>query len=543
MKTSRLLIAATLASAFLASGCATDNFRKSREEATSASATANKAFSEIVPERKLNVVTENPGFWVSKKVVDSSHRRGELPEIFQSRFAMAYEPRATLRSIARTVSRATGLQVTFTQDAAASSATPIYNNSMKVEERLIDVLDQATQMADLSWRYINGGVEIFDTETRTFHIAAVPGTSEFTAKLGTKNTGGAGTSANQASQISSDSGQSLTIKNTIDFWKSVREEVQQQVGPRGKFVVSEASGIVTVTDSPRNLSRIEKYFKDMNSHRIRQVMVSVKLYSVTTSAKDNYSLDWSMIYKNLNQYAALGMRGANYATQAAFNPATGQITLARAAATGSTGLNFMILDDGTKRGGFYGSDVLLQAMSSQGAASLVTEAVAITTSGEPVPLNITKETSYLAAITTTAVSGGTSQSSLTPGVVTTGFSMNLLPKLMPNDGVSLQAAIDLSSLDRMAEITSSGQTIQIPEKSGRSFMQKVHLRSGQTLVIGGFQQTGNQFGTSGVGSVDMNPAGGSRTSDRSKTTLILTMTPIVVHPGDPDKPENMDVAK
>lgn len=543
MKTSRLLIAAALASAFLASGCATDNFRKSREEATAASATANKAFSEIVPERKLNVVTENPGFWVSKKVVDGSHRRGELPEIFQSRFAMAYEPRATLRSIARTVSRATGLQVTFTQDAATSAATPIYNNSMKVEERLIDVLDQATQLADLSWRYINGGVEIFDTETRTFHIAAVPGTSEFTAKLGAKNTGGAGTSANQASQISSDSGQSLTIKNAIDFWKSVREEVQQQVGPRGKFVVSEASGIVTVTDSPRNLSRIEKYFKDMNSHRIRQVMVSVKLYSVTTNAKDNYSLDWSMIYKNLNQYAALGMRGANYATQAAFNPTTGQITLARAAATGSTGLNFMILDDGTKRGGFYGSDVLLQAMSSQGAASLVTEAVAITTSGEPVPLNITKETSYLAAITTTAVSGGTSQSSLTPGVVTTGFSMNLLPKLMPNDGVSLQAAIDLSSLDRMAEITSSGQTIQIPEKSGRSFMQKVHLRSGQTLVIGGFQQTGNQFGTSGVGSVDMNPAGGSRTSDHTKTTLILTMTPIVVHPGDPDKPENMDVAK
>ena len=518
-------------SAAMLSGCATPNYLQSKQASTEGEAKTAKDFASVFPEKRAAAVTENNGFWISKHVLDpgsvkANAQKSNLPAAFSRNVSIVYEPRATARTVGRFIAQSTKMPVNFTDDALSAASAAIYNNSLRLDDRLTVLLDDVAQRADLSWRYINGGIEFYALETRVFEIAAVPGTSDFTATLGAKNasSGGSGSSGG----INSNSGQTLSIKNSIDFYKALREELGQII-PDKKFTLSDSKGTLIVTANPRVIRQVESYIKTINENRLRQVMVSVNVYSVTMDSSDSYGLDWSLVYKSLSQSAAIGLRSPGYATQTVFDPITGQVTLGAMASNGSTGMNMMILDNGTHTAGFSGSDMLLSALSKQGATKLITSVAAVTSSDESVPVNVTKETSYLASVSTTAVSGGVAQSSLTPGTITTGFSLNLLPKILANDSVYLQAAIDLSSLDGMALINSASMTIQVPEKSVRSFMQKVNMKSGQTLVIGGFQQVSNKFSSSGVGEPDVTVAGGSRSGATNRTTLILTLTPFIIN--------------
>src|SRR5690606_20954939 len=81
---------------------------------------------------------------------------------------------------------------------------------------------------------------------------------------------------------------------------------------------------------------------------------------------------------------------------------------------------------------------------------------------------------------------------LTPGVVTTGFSMSVTPHILDNHRVALQYTVTLSNLDNLATIESGGSSIQTPEVSTRSFLQRVAMPVGSTLVLAGFEQTRNR---------------------------------------------------
>jgi type IVB pilus formation R64 PilN family outer membrane protein len=106
--------------------------------------------------------------------------------------------------------------------------------------------------------------------------------------------------------------------------------------------------------------------------------------------------------------------------------------------------------------------------------------------------------------------------------------MNLLPYVLPDNNLLLQYSINLSSLLRLRQISSGGNTIESPDIDSSIFSQKVRLHSGETLVLSGFEQTVDNGTKQGVGNPNNIVLGGGMSTDNSHEVIVVLITPIVM---------------
>jgi MSHA biogenesis protein MshL len=121
---------------------------------------------------------------------------------------------------------------------------------------------------------------------------------------------------------------------------------------------------------------------------------------------------------------------------------------------------------------------------------------------------VVTEESYLAAVSTTNTTDVGTLQELTPGKVTTGFSMLAIPHIIDSSTVILQYSISLSSLDSIDDISSGDQRIQVPTVSTRSVLQRVRMPLGSTLVLAGYEEQADSYGE-GVGLFGWSRRGGT----------------------------------
>jgi type IVB pilus formation R64 PilN family outer membrane protein len=276
--------------------------------------------------------------------------------------------------------------------------------------------------------------------------------------------------------------------------------------------MASSTGTVTVTDRPEVLSRIGRYLDAENKKLTQQILLNVKVFSVTLTDKDSAGIDWNLAYKAAS--ATTGFKMSNGFT-------TGMDT---SAVTGNVG----VLD-----GAFAGSTAIIKALSQQGRVSVVTSPSVTTLNLQPVPVQVARQTGYVASISTTNTANIGSTSSITPGTVTTGFNMDLLPSVMPNKELLLKYSINISSLIRIRSVSGGGADdetashIEVPELDNRIFSQKVRLKSGSTLILSGFDQTSESGNKSGVGSSWNMLMGGGASRETNRDVIVVMITPII----------------
>lgn len=227
---------------------------------------------------------------------------------------------------------------------------------------------------------------------------------------------------------------------------------------------------------------------------------------MTLTDKDDLGIDWNLVYKAVNGKWGLGWKNVTQTDAAAVQ---GSVS---------------ILDTSSQ---WAGSNLLVKALAQQGRVSTITSPSVTTLNLQPVPVQVARQTSYLASIQTTNTADVGSTTSLTPGTVTSGFNMNLLPYVMPGKELLLRYSINLSALKQIRQVSSGDNTIEIPEVDNRIFSQMVKLRSGETLVLSGFEQSVDNGSKAGVGSASNWLMGGSLKRDNSKDVIVVLITPIV----------------
>ncbi|EQD67604.1 type IVB pilus formation outer membrane protein, R64 PilN family, partial [mine drainage metagenome] len=104
-------------------------------------------------------------------------------------------------------------------------------------------------------------------------------------------------------------------------------------------------------------------------------------------------------------------------------------------------------------------------LDTYGHVSLMTQGSGIALQGQPLPIEVTKTVGYLASAETTASTLVGQSTALTPGQVTTGFSMIVVPRILPGGSLAMQYAVDLSTLNSLTTINSGGESIQVPSVS------------------------------------------------------------------------------
>ena len=90
--------------------------------------------------------------------------------------------------------------------------------------------------------------------------------------------------------------------------------------------------------------------------------------------------------------------------------------------------------------------------------------------------------------------------------------------------------VDLLELEKVP-LTSEGQDsgyIQNPKIEERGFSQEVALKSGETLVLSGYERVDTQSSKHGLGTVNNNILGGDQLVDKTRTILVILLTPVVL---------------
>ena len=146
----------------------------------------------------------------------------------------------------------------------------------------------------------------------------------------------------------------------------------------------------------------------------------------------------------------------------------------------------------------------------------------------------TNTQSYLKQITpaiTTSTSGATvvGQPGLIPGEINTGFTMLLLPIVLDSNHVLMQCGINLSSLKELTTFSSGAgtaqQSLQQPNIATFTTQQKMLVKSGDTIVLSGFENESTETRESDFVRKTMP---GTKDNTRSKTTLVVLITPRLI---------------
>lgn len=438
-------------------------------------------------------------------------RRTPLPTTFQKAADLNRLQPVSISELASHITKVSGYRVVISPDVVADGTSSL--PEIMYSGSLAGLLDNATGSMNLSWRWNNERIEIFRYETKMFKINALAGTTDVnttldttsTSSVATSGSGGGGQQGNEGS-----SGQRTTIASNFDLWTDVTNVLKGILSDKGTLTIASSAGTISVRDTPMVLSQVEAQVREFNRIYSRQVKLNVEVYAVENSASDNYGTDFQLAWGQ-----AAGKYGISYT-----NNGTGS--------TGSgPGLSAVI-----NTGPFAGSRAIVQALTSIGNTTLLTSGSVSSLNGQSVPLNVSTEQAYLQSYSTTLTSGnsGNSTTTLTPGVVTGGFSMHFTPHVLEDSKVMLRYSIDLSSVDKIETFSApdGNSAIQLPTRSVRNFMQNVNVKSGQTLVLTGFQQTSDTTNNSGPFSSKAWFLGGKKNATKSTKTIVIVVTPYIV---------------
>ena len=409
-------------------------------------------------------------------------------------------------------------QNTDTGQASKSGVSNSVTMTINYHGAVRNLLDTIAGRFGLQWEIDEktGGILFYKVKTKIFALLANPGENENKSTITNKSDSGSlagssgGTSSSAGGETSSLGEQVSKFTSKVNLWNQTIKCITGMLSENGSVAPNESAGTVTVTDMPIVLEKVDEYLKSVNQKLSRQVAITVTVFSVAQKDGSNVSMSLAMALKNF---------GFNVATSG------GTPIAAAAGASSFTGVvqpNALKGQKGYKDwNGFQdvaaGSTVLFDALNQWGKTTVVTRQNLLTLHQQTMPVQVVKSVAYLAGSTSTLAANTGSSVSLTPGNVTTGFSLMLTPNILNNNSLILQYSLSLSTLDAINELTSGSSKIQLPEVSSRSFSQRVALRSGSTLIIGGFESD-TESSSKGYGILSF-----GRSAEKNRQVIVIAI--------------------
>ena len=435
---------------------------------------------------------------------------------------MAISEDAKLPDIIQEISDMTGITIRM-DDLKAENAIPEETVPVKYSGKLSGLLNYLSNRYGLYWRYKDDVITFYTQETRVFTVYALPTETSLQASMSgaTMSEGGGGNATS-----------SLSVSSDLKIWDSIEEGVKQVVGDNGKLSFSRVAGTVTVTASPYVVRKVAAYIANWNEKLSRQVAITVRIMQVTLNNQDNYGLDLNAAFKSSRISS------------------TFMSSIPEAGASAATGNLAMTL---LKPGKWSGSKAIINALSTQGKTQMVTSSSVTTLNNKVAPVQISTSKNYLKEITVTTSGSNDDRSTDTDYEVDTlnyGFTMEILPRILDHgrlivlfnlsitdflgfekvgtsdggNGSDSGSGSGSSSNDSESEVTN----LQLPTMQMRGFVQEIAMRSGQTLVLTGFEDLQESTITSGIGKPKMGLLGGTAYDTSDRRVLVITMTPEVL---------------
>lgn len=403
-----------------------------------------------------------------------------------------------------------------------SSAQFLQTLSVNYTGPLSGLLDIAANKLGVWWKMSDGRVIFYRTETKTFYLPAIAknssGSSLITANSGASSGASSGAPNSSSSNGSSagSGGTTSTSNYSVDVWSDL-EKVAKTVGGSAKIVVNASVGSLTVTGTPPQVRNVEEWAKSLSDNLSQQISITVHIYKVKTAKEDNYSWNPHVVFKPFGDKYGYILDG----------PQTPPVV------SGLAPLNLTanVLKTATGAASqFSGTQLAVEALSTLGQVSETLQQTVVTLNGQPAPLQVANQTSYLASTTQgapTTIGATPIPPTLTPGLLTTGFTAMFLPRIV-NGKILLAMNLTSSVLINMNSVSSGGSSIQTPNVDISTFQQSVTLTPGDSLFLTGLQKDAGSTNRSGVGTPNTFVLGGGDDSTTDKQLIAIVITAKVI---------------
>lgn len=379
---------------------------------------------------------------------------------------------------------------------------------------LSGLLDEVSSRFGIWWKYEKKEIYFYKYLTRTFVLYSLPTKPTLSVNIGGSSTG---TSGGGSSSLN------LSSSTQVELWANVEKSILSMIDKGSKLTMDPANGTISLTATPNDIRKVAKYINEQNNRLSRQVAISVKVLQVNIDDSDQYGLNLSAIFNDmqLDENGNYIGKGSNLGLSSVPGLGT-EVT---------ENLSMKVLT------GNWTVDAAIQALSRQGTTNLITSGTVTTLNNKPAPIQVIKKQNYISEITKTNSGGDASYYDISTETeeIETGFTLDVLPRILEHGRMLLMFNLTLSDLLSLEKVDlgggteeTEGQYIQNPIIESRGFTQEVALKSGETLVLTGYERVENEATKTGVGSATNSLLGGTAVATKTRSILVIMLTPVVL---------------
>ena len=375
---------------------------------------------------------------------------------------------------------------------------------------------------DLNYKLKGNKLTISYLTTRTFKIHYISG-----HRIGESSTeisiSGSSTSGNQGSGNAGGSGNgsgdtrsNIKIENRDEFkfWTTVGREVQQilsganddglhytragdsWIGPDGKKweynplepIVNPVAGMLTVTGTYEQLARVSRYVKALEKQLKTQVLIDVRIITVTFDDSTTTGVDWNQLYKlqnmTINTYA-MGQQNMLSWTSDPLTGISGTTEFAEGTRPRSAGVIEMT---GT-------TDVsdIVKFLATQGEVKAVSSPRVMTLNNQPALISVGQDLYYKTTYSNVLSGGaGVGSGSSTQGEninsVFEGVLLDITPEVGNNGIITLKINPSISTTNEPKPPEGIERRIP-PDMTKRQLSSVIKVKDGHHAILGGLITT------------------------------------------------------
>jgi len=407
-------------------------------------------------------------------------------------------------------------------------------------------LDTVLKENNLNYKLEGNKLIISYLTTRTFkvHYIASDRRGSSSANINIANAGQA-----KSKNTTQSSGMSISSDDNFNFWNKLKGELHRilvssgdgslnfvkqpdgsWVGPNGdkwqynpiEPIIDPEAGLVTVTGTPRQIKRVAKYLSSLANQIKTQVMIDVKILSVTLNKDRQTGIDWSQLYGLQNfTINTLAMSQKNMGS---WNG--GDVTFAQ----GSRPSNAKMFD---LRGQASINDII-KFLKTQGVVKTVSNPKVMTLNNQPALISVGKELFYKTK-SSSKTTGDNVETTTNETIdsVFAGILLDITPEIDKRGMITLKINPSITETD--GPIGQSGTRTMPPDLIRRQISTVIKVKNGKHAILGGLISTAETHVHTKVPLLgDMPLIGGAfKNSRKIKKTeeLVVIITPRITSGG------------
>jgi len=390
------------------------------------------------------------------------------------------------------------------------------------------ILDALCDRFDCDWSFSGGTVTISRLASHVFEVRADPSVKTITSEVsgatpspaqasagGSSGSGSGGNSGGGSGGGGSDGGdsssQQTSTKIDLDVWKEIDSTLAALVPAPGHFVTQRAAGVVTVVAPPSTMRRVSAYFAALNRSLSARIAIEVTAIYINTDRNDDFGMSLNALYKDAKTGITYGL--------ADVVPAF----------AGSTGTASFAVSNPTSE--WTGTSSVIKALAASNRLADVQTGSIITQNGVPSSLKLVTNTDIIRSVQfSTVAQAGAATTAAQASTIPTGFSIQILPRVVGGSDISLIASVENSAIaNETQQSVGEGASLDLLTTTERNFSINVVIGSGEQVASLGYDQYTASHVQSGLGWVT-DWLDGEQKAELVRTRLLLILRAVILKP-------------